>query len=581
VSAGNLTPAVVDSAEIAIAGESDSADLTSPEAVTEAAPENFSTAGKLPPPADELVPPAPDRYQIKLSDGDRPAAIEQAEKVLASGFFSRGQSIVRIGEARQLPESLTKIAKEHRIRRPDDQRAIITCLPSYLATEITRLSDVWKYNPQSDPPTLRKTDFPETLARALIERKTWQHLRPLDAIVRAPFVRPDGTIHDAPGYDELSRCFADFDPDEFDQLPKYVSEDEAAHALTILLAPFDQFPFASDAARSAFVCHTLTEAARTAFECSPLFCYSAPDSSMGKTLLSEIAGTIVHGERPAMRPWIDDKHEMKKTLFASLLAGDRSIIFDNVPNGSKVRSPELCAFITASPYKDRVLGESGVIGLPNTAVVAASGNNITPVSDLARRSLVIRLDGNTASETLRERRFKIPDLRGHVLSNRAKLLTAALTTIRARQQSDFTSNRAPLPSFERWDYFVRDTVLWLGLPDPVETQKNETDNESSTQDAAFERLAVLFGDRAFSASDILSQVRSMTDMEGKLAEALLGAGCSDPQDAVRIGYWLRANRDRFGAGLKLTLVVMPNGKHSNKYRLQRGATSAGPNADLV
>src|ERR1700731_4868435 len=147
-----------------------------------------------------------------------------------------------------------------------------------------------------------------------------------------------------------------------------------------------------------------------------------------------MASIIVHGTPPASRPWVSDGVELRKTLFSSLLAGDRSIAFDNVPDGHKVRTPELCAFITSETWQDRKLGVSESPRVPNRAVVSATGNNVTPVRDMARRSVVIRLDANT--ERLKERRFKIEDISSFVMQHRPQMLVDALTVIKAYHATD-------------------------------------------------------------------------------------------------------------------------------------------------
>jgi putative DNA primase/helicase len=288
-----------DTSPIVIAGETENADLTSDQ------PELSSAefAGKkLPPPAGDVVPPYPDRPQIVIADGESPAILDAAELIAAQHFYSRGTSLVRITAARNLPDALkcpTDTAA--RRERPDDQRVILDCAPSYLATEITRRADVKKFS--GSEKSYRKTDFPEKYARALLERKTWPHVRPLDALVRAPFVREDGSICDQPGYDAESRCFADLDPDEFYELPDDISKEAAAAALEKLLAPFDQFPYESPAARSAFAAHILTEAARIATPCVPVFWYAVQDGrnhrarrGTGGADLAEQRGGVAQGD---------------------------------------------------------------------------------------------------------------------------------------------------------------------------------------------------------------------------------------------------------------------------------------------
>lgn len=274
-----------------------------------------------------------------------------------------------------------------------------------------------------------------------------------------------------------------------------------------------------------------------------------------------MAARIVHGTDPALRPWVGDGDEIRKSLYASLLAGDRSLWFDNVPDGHKTRSPELCAFITSSTWKDRKLGESETLGIPNKMVLVASGNNITPTGDLARRSLVVRMDANTSN--LKERVFKIPLLREYVMAHRAGLLVDALTVIKAYQLAPKQEMPVPLPSFEKWSHYCREPLIWLGLPDPVITQ-NETDDETGSVGTIYEALAATFGDREFTGLDVARLVNGITDSSGELANQMMANGCKEPNSPLKVGYWLRGYRDRISAGLKL--VHAGNAKTGVKWR---------------
>ena len=535
---------------------------------------------KLPQPDGDLTPQMPDRLQIMITDGDQHEIVDAAEKATAEFAYSRGPNLVRVSDARQLPDALVNpLGSKHKgITRADDQRAIIVCEPSYIATEITRHCEIWKPDGRTAVGK-RKTNFPEGLARTLIERKVWPNIQPLDAVVRSPFVREDGTICDTAGYDELSRCFADFNPDEFDTLPDHVSEEDAREALQLLLKVVSQFPFKDDVARSAFLAHVLTETSRIAFDCSPVFIYSAPEAASGKTLLSKIASTIVHGTDPAVRTWPTTGDELRKVLYASLLAGDRAILFDNVPKGTKLRSAELCAFVTAPVWSDRKLGESKSTAIPNKIVVSGSGNNIQPVSDLARRSLVIRLNANMDAKALRKRTFEIPDLPGYLRENRIQLLMAALTIIRGRAQSEYVGP-TPLPSFIGWSRLVRDALLWLGQPDCCE-QDEETDDESDSLGDVFALLAPKLEDKHFTPGDVAKLV--LTDFgDGRLADALRNGGCSDPTDPQKLGYVLRESKDRIAGGYQLRFAHKSTTSHASKrYYFVRTENAVDPNADLI
>jgi hypothetical protein len=405
---------------------------------------------------------------------------------------------------------------------------------------------------------------PKELMQVWLGQMDWPQLRPLDAIARAPFVRPDGTICEIPGYDKTSRALL-LPSTTYPSVNPQATRADAVGAASRLLEPFDEFPYAGPKFRSAFLCHVLSEVTRLAVDTCPMFWYTAPDAGTGKSMLADIPSAIAHGVLPPRRPWNGEGDELRKVLFASLLSGDRSISFDNVPSGSKVRAPELCAFITSSIWQDRRLGESTTISLPNRSVVVASGNNITPVADMARRSVVVRLVAN--SETMKARVFKIPNLMPYVMKMRPQLLIDALTIIQA-WCNEGAPPRLLLPSFERWSHFCRESVIWLGYEDPCATQ-TETDDETQSASGVFTRLRAAFADRTFSAMDVAKLAGSIGDADGELAAMMKEAGCAEPNSHKHVGYWLRLMRDKVSGGMKLMSVARD--RVGAKWRLQTGS----------
>lgn len=494
-----------------------------------------------PDPLDIENQPGPDKPTLRLIAGNLANIVKQATQIIRPETYVQGNVLVRVGRAAEIEPS----TDAEGIRRASDQRALIRVSTAYLRVALSELCFIERYDGRSE--SWKVTDCPKDFAEVIVEQKDWPTLRPLDAIVRAPFVRVDGSVCDTAGYDYASHAF--YIPSAtFPKLAAEVSMADARAALDTLLEPFCEFPFQTESARSAFAAHILTEAARIALDRVPMFWYTAPDAGTGKSLLCDMASTIVHGTQPARRPWVAHSEEIRKTLFASLLAGDRSIAFDNVPTGHKARSAELCAFLTSSVWKDRKLGASEAMRVVNRSVVSATGNNVTPVADMARRSLVIRLDANSLAR--RQRRFKIANLEGYVQAHRVELLMAALTVIRGWQQHKRTG-AVPLPSFEEWSYLVRDALIWLGMPDPIETQSDETDDETGAIHDAFTLLGNHFQGREFTASSIRDVAYGFVDTDGVLCQALISAGCVDPLSTIKIGYWLRECRDKIGAGYKL------------------------------
>jgi putative DNA primase/helicase len=517
------------------------------------------------PPAERPV------IRITASNGDE--VLRTAIDVLRREVYVTGNQLVRVvsaieRETTPVLDDKGRVIGKDGIRRDIEQASMIPATTHWMWPWLTGNADV--IVPAKKAGEWKRINFPERFANTILGQGHHDGLRVANAIARAPFVREDGSVCDAPGYDEASRTI--YRPNaRFPKLPETASREDALEAIRVLLLPFAEFPFLNDSCRSAFLAHILTEAARPALPAAPLFFYSAPDASTGKTLLSWMPSTIVHGVLPASRPWVDSD-EIRKTLFSSLLAGDRSILFDNMPTGYKVRSSELCAFLTAPTWQDRKLGKSETPTIANKSVVSISGNNISPAGDMPRRSLMVRTVANMTKTQLRQRTFKIPNLRAYVQLHRVELLMAALTIIRAYKQQSGFEEPVPLPSFEEWSALVRCPLLWLGQADPVDSQRTQEDGdeEEGGVEAAFALLAPVFAGRDFLAADILARIRA--DVDGAsgvsaIAAAISSAGCSNVNDTKTLGYWLRECRDKVAGGHQLYLSG-DTGTHAKKYRFR-------------
>jgi hypothetical protein len=503
----------------------------------------------------DVVPPdvGVARPLIRTSGAEFSNIVKQLEEILSPHVYTQGSHLTRTSEAHS----------DGAIQRNADAVMLIPATQGWTRVRFGELCDFVKYNARQDEwvpiaPSMEHIS-------ALMDRGSWTTLRPLDAIARAPFLRDDGSICDAPGYDPMSRTL--YVPSiKFPTIPEAPTRDDALAALARLREPFNEFPWKEGASESAFVSHILAEAARLAMERCPMYFYDAPMAGTGKSTLQEMAARIVHGTEPAMRPWVADEDEIRKSLYACLMAGDRSIWFDNVPDGIKVRSSVLEAFLTSAVWKDRKLGESVTSAIPNKTVLVASGNNMTPVSALARRSIVVRLDANT--EHLRERVFKIVNPHRHIMEHRAQLLVDALTIIRAYiSLKAFVKMPVELPSFERWSHLARNPLIWLGMADPVVTQLNETDDETKNVGPIFKKLVANFGDKTFTAGDMARVVGSLSDEKNELSDALMQMGCAEPNNPIKVGYWLRASKDKIGSGYKL--MHDGHNKFGVRWKLQK------------
>lgn len=131
---------------------------------------------------------------------------------------------------------------------------------------------------------------------------------------------------------------------------------KAITALATLMKPLAQFPFVTPADRAVRAAAILTSIQRRLLGPCPLICYGAPVQRSGKSLLASSNGIIATGFEPAASTVPQEEVELKKSITATLRAGDAIILLDNIEH--VLRSPELCIAITQPFYQDRILGET-------------------------------------------------------------------------------------------------------------------------------------------------------------------------------------------------------------------------------
>ena len=155
-----------------------------------------------------------------------------------------------------------------------------------------------------------------------------------------------------------------------------------------------------------------------------------------------------HSATPTAPPSPHANEYGRRNVFSVILrAVDPVEELDNGPNGVVVKSAALSQFVTSDDYADRKLGESERVRFKNRTRVVLTGNNITLASDNARRTLVCDLQLQCESSRDREDDFELPDLTGHINANRARLIVAGLTVLRAHHLTPGPLLLEPLGSF--------------------------------------------------------------------------------------------------------------------------------------
>lgn len=393
-----------------------------------------------------------------------------------------------------------------------------------------RVDDPWK--PISCPPVVAET----TLAR----RGDWPFPQ-LRAVVSAPTLRPDGTILDQKGYDASTGILFASDLD-WPAMPDRPTEADAQAALSALRDLVGTFPFVSPADRSGALAMILTAIVRPCLASAPMFGVSAPTPGTGKSKLVDIASILATGQAASVLSAPREEAELQKQVGAALMAGDAFITLDNIE--FPLRSEFLCQVMTQGSVSVRVLGESRNMKLPTASTFCATGNSLRFAGDLTRRVVLVNLDARV--ERPEERVFPV-DVTVIAKSQRVRLVTAALTILRA-----FMVHRGPkivpaLGSFEEWSNLVRSALVWLGEADPLSNGTKVREDDPERERIAL-IMAALPSGRRWTTSEIKQEAAQGAALGDILGEFMDRHG---KLDTVGFGRFLKKHSGRIIDGRRI------------------------------
>ena len=404
----------------------------------------------------------------------------------------------------------------------------------------------------------------ETYRDDLLDVDQRPRLRTLRGIVDAPTLRRDGSLIERPGWDAETELYADFDPGDWRGLPAAPTHDDAHRALQTLYNLVDESPFAEPMHRATWAALVLTLVGRPyAAGNVPLFAFTANAPGVGKGTLVDLAAVIATGR--AAPKWApvsaghqkDAEAEERKRLMALALAGTRCACIDNIKAGDPLGTPALDAALTAGSddrygtVSDRVLGETAITEAPWSCVLAATGNNLTVVGDMARRTLLCRLMTDNPDPETRIYRHH-PKVVDYCLEHRREMLTAALTVLVAHRDAMDRGETGPLlpriASFGGWSDRIRSAVVWAD-PDACDPWASNAEVKEDAQPEQAEALAFLrawhdeYGSQAVLARDV-AIAKGLSDAIDALT---VSRGKDGGGVNVRsLSRWLSTRKDRPG-----------------------------------
>jgi hypothetical protein len=387
----------------------------------------------------------------------------QTQKMLIAArvpFYQRGGQLVR-------PIIRTVNAAHGRLTKTAQLKSIV---PIFMRDTMCRHAR-WE---RCTPKTMAwlPTTAPMNVAATLLARDGVWGFPEIVGVIATPTMRPDGSLLLKQGYDPATRLLL-IEPPKMPEIPDEPTRDDALKALALLEDLISESPFDDDASGAVALSALITPVVRGAFAVAPMHVSSAPVAGSGKSFLWDLVAAISTGQQRMPVIAAGNEEETMKRLAGVMLTGQPLISIDNV-NG-ELKGDFLCQAIEQHFLDVRPLGRSDIIRIETGGVtIFATGNNITIVGDLCRRTITSRLDSNLENPQLRQ--FHNNPIR-KILDDRGTYIAACLTICRAYIVAGRPGLLPRLASFEGWSDTVRSALVWLGKADAVDTMQSIRDED--------------------------------------------------------------------------------------------------------
>lgn len=398
-------------------------------------------------------------------------------------------------------------------------------------------------------------------------------LPPLHSIVQAPVFAPDGSLQMEPGYHHAAKTlYVPMPGFEVPQISDVPTREEVERAKALIVDDLlGDFSFVGQAERANAVALMLDPFVRLMIDGpTPLRMIEAPSPGSGKGLLAAVVLSPAIGSRINLMSAANDDDEWRKRISAQLAQLPVAILMDNVTTA--LDSGSLSSALTTTWWSDRRLGSNDMIRAPIHCVWIATANNPTMSTEIARRTVRIRLDPNVDRPWQRTG-FRHEDLRTWAAAQRSQLVWAALTLIRSWIVAGQPLGTARLGSFERWAA-VQDGILTNARVPGFLANADEFYEASDSESAIWRQFIGLWLEQ-FNESEV--GVAELFDLVKEVEGFDLGKG-SDSAKRITLGIQLGQRRDRVIGDCRVeqTRVV----KRVKRWRLVRAKPGRNPFNDI-
>jgi hypothetical protein len=474
-------------------------------------------------------------------DANEARVVDETLALIAhdSELFVRGGVLVHVTKA-------GPTRKKEGLKRRNSQPIIRPIEIGYLRTVLARNIQFAKWTGSSDKAQLVPVHVPDFVTRAIDACGSWQNPA-IEAVTECPFIALSGNIVTAAGFDSETGVF--LQSDIAVNVPEQCGLAAARRAADLLLDLCCDVPFALPCHRSAVLAALLTEFGKQAYDGpTPPIVIDSNVRGSGKGKLLGTIYAIQTGQRHFVSTYPNCGKEMQTVITSMAIAGDPIVVFDKLD--SHLGGSHLEAAVTGTVWQGRVLGFSRMFRGTFRPTWYFTGNNVRYRGDMPRRVLPIRIV--SPLENPEERAgFKYSDIVGHALEHRCQYVEAGLTILRAFIQAG--TPQQPLitfASFEGWSDFIRQAVIWCGLPDPCEGSRHvarESDEKTEALRTVIDNWPLFDVEDRGVTSNILKSKANVGE-ETRLAWCELCDCQEDDLNPRKIGWALRRYRGRVVSG---------------------------------
>lgn len=410
-----------------------------------------------------------------------PLTVAQADSIFAINPVSRTKLDINEGMHVIVDKCIAGLANTGLVF---DRGSILVCIDrddsihtftkSTVTFALSRLFEFVKtvWNPQAKQLIEQPAAIPGYLGDTIVSLTKWDEMPIVDALSDHPVITPDNRLL-APGFDKATRVFTRYNHANY-SITDAPTKEDAAEALIFIRRLLQTFDFEGAADEAAALAMLFTAVARPALLTALFTLITASMPGSGKGYMATIACWLAKASEPVARQLQDDKTEMHKALMSILQSAQAVCFFDEV-DMHDIDMPCLRTFVTAPIYGGRCLGYIHDIYFPNRTFSSATGNNMGPTQDFARRTLIMSLNPRCENPSLRKFNYECDDpsiksAHADVKRNREKFISAILTIQRAfllaQERGEGVTLDHKLGGFDDWETMCRLPIIWLTNVDP-------------------------------------------------------------------------------------------------------------------